>query len=354
MNESLTELIGNPRFSGGSLAFHALQPKMDIEWLNGAALPRADRYVIGEPLRPPGAPDSYPDPEDLRRRYPRLSFVHIGAGFARALKSAGYNIAALGSEALVDLPFSLAGAGKSDLRRSLNRSQKAGVTALEVPERDFPTITRKIERSNAEWLARRPLFRREFRFLARPYVRRFQEGERRFVAFQDGRAIGLAAYDPIIGDGAPVGYFEAIIRSFSPALPGVRDLLTLTALDKFASEGASRVSLGLCPFHPVPYNSDLLNSRLTDLALRLFYRYGGRVFNSRGLAFHKSRYRPRFETVYFATQSRLALIELYRICRLSNIDALYPVLRLNDSICGRLVRLFSPGHERLGPEQGVS
>lgn len=349
MNEKLKGLINSSDFSGGSLAFHALQPQIEIEWLNGCALPRVESFVIGDPLAPAGESVSHPDPLDIRRHYPHLSFVHIGAGFARSLKGAGYNIAALGCEALVDLPFSLIGPKKSDLRRALNQSLKAGVHVREVSERDFPTLAREIELANSKWLENRPLYRREFRYMARPFVDRFQAGERRFVAFQNGKAIGLAVYDPILSNGCPDGYLETIIRGYPASPTGVRDLLTITALNQFTTEGVSLVSLGLCPFHSQPDISKLANCRLTGLALKLFYRFCGQIFNCRGLAFHKSRYRPRFKTVYFATLSRFTLIELYRICRLSNIDALYPFLRLYDNFRLRLMRqLF-----RKRPEQSA-
>lgn len=338
MSERLKDLIKSPDFSGGSLTYHALQPWVEIDWLDNYAIARAGSFVIGEPLAPKGESISHSDLKELRRNYPHLSFVHIGPRFARSLKDAGYNIAALGSEALVDLPFSLAGAGKSDLRRALNRSLNAGARVQEISARDFPRLAGEIENANAEWLKERPLFRREFRFLARPFVPNYQRGERRFLAFQHGRAVGLAVYDPIISNGSPCGYFEAIIRSYRASPPGVRDLLTVTAINQFSAEGVSRVSLGLCPFRPAPDSADLINSHLTDLALKIFYRCGERVFNCRGLAFHKSRYRPCFKTVYFATLSPFVLNELYQVCRLSNIDALYLLRRPFEAIPGRIAR----------------
>ncbi len=336
------ERIQSAGYSSGSSAYHFLQADVSrVELSDGSTVARLDDSLMGDPVSPDGSLDEFA--KTLSAEKSGLSVFHIEQKTARALFQQGYSVFSFGVESRVSLPFSLGGKDKADLRRALNRSRNAGVMIREIDETEYGRYAETIALLNKDWFRRRRFFQREFRFLARPYVTRFQSHERRFVAFADGRPIGLAIYDPVFRDGAIVGYFEAIVRNYCDNVAGVRDHLTVTAMDVFSSEKSSInskvewVSLGLCPFAPWQegaFEKDSLS--LASLAMDGFFRYGNHIFNCRGLAFHKNRYRGEAVPIYFATKSRFPLLALYRACRLSYID---PFLALETSVELFLIRI---------------
>ncbi len=322
--------IRSKSISSSGVAYHFLQPDITRKELSdGSTVAWLDSALMGDPLAPVGSVDKFA--ASLSEEMSGSSVFHIEQKTAAALGRQGYKICSMGVESRVSLPFSLGGKGKSDLRRALNRSKKTGVTVRELSEDEFKDYEPEIAKLNGSWLENRRCFQREFRFLARPFVARFQPGERRFVAFKDERPVGLAVYDPVYDAGVVVGYFEAIVRCFDREIAGVRDHLTLTAMSVFAEDNppARWVSLGLSPFAPKAQKKNVLglspvtHSRVTELALTLFFNHGNRVFNCRGLAFHKERYRGDSREVYFATKRLFPLTALYGACRLSYIDPLH-------------------------------
>ncbi len=329
--------IQSGRFSSTGVAYHFLQPDMTrMELSDGSTVARLGSELMGDPLAPDGGVNRFA--AALSEETSGASVFHIEQKTAAALGRQGYKVCPMGVESRVGLPFSLVGKGKADLRRALNRSVKAGVIVRELSADEFESFEIEIAKLNERWLENRRCFRREFRFLARPYVGRFQPGERRFVAFEGERPVGLGVYDPVYDGGVVVGYFEAIVRCFARELAGVRDHLTLTAMDIFAGGDtpAKWISLGLSPFAPATRkNNEFDSSPVTQLALSLFFNHGNRVFNCRGLAFHKERYRGESKPVYFATKRGFPLTALYGACRLSYID---PLRFVSDSLVAGLRR----------------
>lgn len=317
-------LIQNPEINSSTLSYHMLQHGIERTQPSPASLiAKAGSAVIGDPVGAPEALNSIVCAAE--ENHGVQSFFHVSDRTAHILQNRGYRVAQLGIETVIPLPFSLSGANKSDLRRARNRALGAKVRVIEISSADFPAIADNISRLNDEWLDSRRVFRSEFRLLARPFNKDYQSGERRFIALQDDRILGLAVYDPFFDSGAINGYFEAIVRQYDNRVPGVRDILTLVAMNQFSSEGVQKLSLGLSPF--VRNTSDHKLS-LSDSALALFSRFGGGVFNCRGLAFHKSRYRGFEVPIFYATKNPLPLLALYRICVASNIDPLKGITSL--------------------------
>lgn len=313
-------------YSSGSLAYHSLQPDVTrIELADGSIVARLGSALIGDPVSPNDSLTEFA--ETLAENLPEVSVFHIEQNTAQALRQRGYRIHSLGIESHIPLPFSLQGREKADLRRALNRARKAGVDVMELSGRRYEQFAAQIATLNRQWLSQRRHFKREFRFLARPYVERYQPGERRFIALQNGKVVGIAVYDPVCQAGKRIGYFEALMRCDATSAPGVRDMLTVTAMRAFAAEdaGIRWVSLGLSPFAP-PHSSTQAPARysLTRWTVSMFFRWGNSIFNCRGLAFHKERYRGDAVPIFFATKSRFPLGVLYNACRQSNIDPLQP------------------------------
>lgn len=316
-------LLRDRKSLSGSISWQALQAGLTLrKFASGAVIPVEGRLVLGDPVGPAGTYQRAL--REMANSADNLAFLHIGHEVAVSLQEQGYHLLELGSESHVSLPFSLEGARKADLRRANNRARRAGVEVREIEPWEHESLAPEIRRLNRRWLQSRGTLRREFRFLARPLRDFPQPGERRFIATCDGKIVGLNAYDPIYQEGKLNGYLEAVTRRFNTSIPGMRDYLTLTAFEAFASEGVSWVSLGLAPFDPVTTSINSLEPLhiISRLALKSFYRFGSSLFNCRGLAFHKSRYRGQKHPVYLASKSPFPLWDFYLACRLSHLDPL--------------------------------
>ena len=95
----------------------------------------------------------------------------------------------------------------------------------------------------------------------------------------------------------------------------IRDSVTLHALDQFAREGISTMSLGMSPLHGVMEHDGERTSlrRLLELA----YQYGERFYAFRSLAFHKTRWRGRPEMLFAGTKdisTMRAVLFTLKIC----------------------------------------
>jgi hypothetical protein len=76
----------------------------------------------------------------------------------------------------------------------------------------------------------------------------------------------------------------------------------MTAMDVFKPEGIEVFNLLMCPFTNLAggiYNDDFA----TKLFFQISERYGNEIYNFKGLAFHKSKYRGAERSVYFASNS---------------------------------------------------
>lgn len=331
--EQTIERIQWPTTTSPTLAYHALQQGVERVSLapTGAVITQIGSVAIGDPIHPAGTlAESLSDAEV---NHGITSYFQITTKTAGFLQSMNYHVRQMGIETIIELPFSIDGSGKADLRHARNRALKARIRVVEISASDYQTLANEIVRLNKVWLESRSVLRREFRFLARPYQSAFQAGERRFVAFQDERIVGLAAYDPFYQSGSVSGYFESVIRQYDHTMQGVRDFLTLCAMEKFSSEGVQKLSLGLSPF----IISEPKN--ISDVALLLFSKFGSSIFNCHGLAFHKRRYRGLEIPVFYATKERFPLVSLYHICASSNIDPIKAVLTF---VISKFIHHLSP------------
>jgi lysylphosphatidylglycerol synthetase-like protein (DUF2156 family) len=173
---------------------------------------------------------------------------------------------------------------------------------------DITTVPRdQLEALSSRWIGGKKVNDREIWVYARRPVYAHEEDVRKFVAFdKTGTAIGYAFYDPMYRDGKIFGYSANTVRCDEQKYGRLATAVHMTAMDVFKPEGIEVFNLLMCPFTKLPegrYNDDFA----TRLFFQISERYGNEIYNFKGLAFHKSKYRGSERSVYFASNSGMLM-----------------------------------------------
>jgi lysylphosphatidylglycerol synthetase-like protein (DUF2156 family) len=264
--------------------------------------PRSKRIAFSDPVTAP---------EDYRRIIthflslnPHAAFACVSEPCATALRELGFKANCLGYE--VELPvqtYNTQGNWKElDLiKRARNEAKREGIV---IREENIEAVNpAELASVSARWLAAKKVHDREIWIYARRPVFRMEEDVRKFVAYdRDAKVAGFAFYDPIYREGTVVGYSANILRSDEQRYSRLPTAMHMEAMERFKSEGKEVLNLNLSPF--VKLENGKFND---DFGSKLFFelsaRYGNDIYNFQGLAFHKSKYRGREKSLYFASNS---------------------------------------------------
>jgi lysylphosphatidylglycerol synthetase-like protein (DUF2156 family) len=111
-------------------------------------------------------------------------------------------------------------------------------------------------------------------------------------------------------DGKIFGYSANTVRCDEARYGRLATAIHMVALEKFRPEGIEILNLLLCPFTHLDkgiYSDDLA----TKWFFQISQKYGGEIYNFKGLAFHKSKYRGVEKCIYFASNSTLPSNDVY-------------------------------------------
>ena len=250
--------------------------------------------------------------------HPLSSFVQCSKKTALILKSHGYLVTPVGVETLLQLPYRMEGADRSDIRHLANCAEREG---LKIREFELTQIRSSWQNSTFAGLTNGAVrFSGELRFLAVSGLTEETAGSRLFAGFANNKLVGTSLFYPMYYDGKVFGYSEVVPKRIPIAPKGTRVAVLLGAMRQVESEGIRVVSLGLSPFYRVKENfvgCALCNCGETAKLFELIYRYGNFSFNYKGLSFHKSRFKGIERAVYFASRRRLPFAELLKIYKLT-------------------------------------
>jgi lysylphosphatidylglycerol synthetase-like protein (DUF2156 family) len=123
-------------------------------------------------------------------------------------------------------------------------------------------------------------------------------------------------------DGKVVGYSANISRCDEKRFGRLATAIHMEAIEKFRLEGKEVLNLCLAPF--VKIEAGRFND---DLASKIFFqlsaRYGNAIYNFKGLAFHKSKYRGQEKFLYYASNSAWPTNDIYLAFRSADITRSY-------------------------------
>lgn len=306
-------------FGSGSLAYSAVQQGMQVFEHGGGAIAYRESLghsiVLGDPLCAASTTDSLLDAFLATHR--RAIFAQISRSTGEALARRGFHVTPVGCDTELDVArVTLAGSANRELRRAWNKGMNAGLTVTKA--RDSDALRFEMRQLSDRWLRTRRVKRRELSLLVRPLERTPEPGARIFVAHDDSRLAGFVIFDPRYRAGCNVGYAASTLRAEPGAPSATLDFIVLNALQRFKSEGVSKLSLGVMPFHDL--DASTLAPTITAQPLYHLLRFIARTdcapfLNIHGLNFHKSRYRPQTTPVYLAARSKSGLLPMTLLTR---------------------------------------
>ncbi len=259
------------------------------------------------------APGDYPRIiRSFLSRYPRAVFACVSEPCAVALRELGFKVNCIGSEP--ELPvqtYNTNGNWKElDLiKRGRNEAKREGIL---IREDRIESVNRdELNAISALWIGTKKVNDREIWIYARRPVFDFEEDVRKFIAYdRDGRVAGFVFYDPMYRDGKVIGYAANISRCNEQRFGRLATAIHMEAMERFKSEGKEVLNLCLSPF--VNLDQGKFND---DFGAKLFFnlsvRFGNDIYNFRGLAFHKSKYRGSEKPLYFASNGAWPSNDVY-------------------------------------------
>ena len=203
----------------------------------------------------------------------------------------------LGLEAVLDVAsFTTAGKRRSNVRHSVTRARKEGLTVLR-----YDASSRSARRDqqlgeiSAAWLATKGGPELGFT-LGRFDTARLDEQEVYVAVLRGGEAceqvVGFVTWLPYAGGDAAV---LDLMRRADPCPPGTMEALLVDSIADFARRGRRRASLGGVPLAA----QDERRGAVASL-LGWVYEHGGSVYDARGLFRFKDKFDPTWEPMYVA------------------------------------------------------
>lgn len=305
-----------------TMAFATLQPGMNYFESHGGYLAYNSYLgatcVLGDPV---SRPECYASIiQDFLLTHRRVCFCQISEEVGSILANlGGWYINELGADMELDLKsYDFEGPQKAKLRQAAHKIERKGYRLEE--KTDSQVDQSALDQLSGSWLATKPAHR-EARFMVRPIHFGFEPGVRKFYLSNAGGAVvAFVFFDPICVDGDLVGYSPSVKRRSEEAPAGAEEAILKHAIEQFRDEGVRVLHLGLLPLFGVEQSMFPEAWRLRKL-FQWLYRHGGRwIFNFRGQADFKHRFRGKLSKVYMATRTRWGnayyLIAMMRLCNL--------------------------------------
>lgn len=258
------------------------------------------------------------------REHPFAVFGVVSEACARVLRLKGFKANCVGYEP--ELPvqtYNTEGNWKElDLiKRARNEARREIISIREVDIAGVPV--EQLDALSARWIKGKKVNDREIWVYARRPVYQTEPDVRKFVAFdRDDIAIGYAFYDPMYRNGRIYGYAANTVRCDEARYGRLATAIHMTAIDAFRTEGVEVLNLCLCPFTKLEQGV-FADDFMTDWFFKFSERYGGEIYNFKGLSFHKSKYRGTEKLLYYASNSRFPSNDVYLAFLTSDIARSY-------------------------------
>jgi phosphatidylglycerol lysyltransferase len=226
-------------------------------------------------------------------------FYQASGPGGRALAEAGFRLFRVGQEAVIELgDFDLTGPRRANLRHTITRCRKAGVSVRWFPSgidpKVEPGLVGELEAIDESW---RKGTGPELGFTISQFdVRNLRWQPNAVAVAQDGRALGFTTLWPTGSDG---GWVLDLMRRTADSPPGVVEFCIAEAASALRASGSTTLSLGLAPLARLD-PAGPAEERLLALGARLVRRW----YDVRGLAFFKSKFDPVWVPRYGAIRRR--------------------------------------------------
>ncbi|WP_051965990.1 bifunctional lysylphosphatidylglycerol flippase/synthetase MprF [Kitasatospora mediocidica] len=237
-------------------------------------------------------------------------FYSVTPGVLEAARGLGWRSVQVAEDTVVALP-ELAFTGKKwqDIRTSLNKAKKEGITAQWWSWGSAPLVVRDQIRSiSEEWVSDKGL--PEMGFTLGGLEELDDPAVRLLVAVDGDRTVhGLTSWMPVYREGEPVGWTLDFMRRRSEGFRGVTEFLIASAALGFKEEGALFLSLSGAPLARADRGgSTTVLQRLLDWMGRTLEP----VYGFRSLLAFKAKFQPEYRPLYMVYPDPAALASITR------------------------------------------
>jgi phosphatidylglycerol lysyltransferase len=228
----------------------------------------------------------------------RAAFYQVRPHALPLYLEAGLTLMKLGEEACISLrDFQLEGSQRSRLRYAVKRGERDGLSAELVDPPAVTDLLPTLRSVSDAWLAQRNA--REKSFSVAAFDARYLMAQSVILVRQNGRAVAFATFMTTdLHTEATVG----VMRHVDDASPYAMEFLFTKLALHLKQAGFSRLSLGMAPLAglaPTPLAGNW--HRLGHL----LWRFGGRLYNFRGLRSFKGKFDPDWQPRYLAASGLL-------------------------------------------------
>jgi lysylphosphatidylglycerol synthetase-like protein (DUF2156 family) len=264
--------------------------------------------VLGEPIGPPGAAwSAFGAFLRTSHRHDRAVVVYQASETGRRrLEAAGMRAFRIGQEALVDLAdFDLAGPRRANLRHTVARARRGGVTVRWFPKGiRGPRATALLEALASLDAAWRASNRPQLGFTIGGFsVRDLRRTACAVALGPDGTPEAFVTFRPTGRDG---GFVLDLLRRRTGGTPGAIEACLAEAAMAMRESGAASLSLGLAPLAGLDAQRGPVEERLMALAARGLRRW----YDVDGLRFFKAKFDPLWVPRYAAIEHRRDALRL--------------------------------------------
>jgi len=228
----------------------------------------------------------------------RVAFYHVRPECLTLYLDYGLRVIKLGEEALLPLDrFSLKGPRLANLRNSVSRGERDGLSVEIVGTERLPALIPELARISEAWLRSNRAHEKAFSLGA------FQPG---YVARQTvavvRQANRLVAFATLMLTERRTEVMVDLMRLLPEAPRATMDYLFVRLIEHFKREGYGSFSLGMAPLaglaaHPLASGWHRVG--------HLLYRHGEHFYNFQGLRAFKDKFDPVWQPRYFAGPSGL-------------------------------------------------
>lgn len=257
-------------------------------------------YFLGNPVTPDE--DLEETLGDLVERHGgRAMFMQIDERAGAILERLGYRVNIVGKDLWLDLDrFRPRGNQFGYLKKIANRHAREGTVVVELPWSEAPRD--EVLAISESWRKARAVGGRELSFLMMPPTFDDEPGVRKFYGFTpEGRLRGFVHLLPHYRDGKVGGYTLNVMRD---GRDGTWGYIVLRAIERLREEGIERLGLAILPLCGTDEREPFAHSRVLKRCLQAAFHFGERLYNFKGLAQHKRRFRPREELIFAAVPRR--------------------------------------------------
>lgn len=246
----------------------------------------------------------------------KIVAVQLMRSDAELYAAHGFTVNQFGADYARALPsFSLKGKKHMQLRNKVSRARRAGVTVAELAAE----VASDLDGIDQVWLRSKGRHVKELKLMVGQRGGAAQHRRRLFVARDDaGNPLAYVSFSPVYG--ARSGWLHDLSRRRPDAPPGVLELIVVTAVERFQSEGAGYLHFGFTPFTNLADEHEVAGaSGLTARILRFLAAHGSAIYPAADQLAYKEKWGlDLIQPEYIGFQGGISLRRVWSLLRVTS------------------------------------